>query len=132
MPKVIVNKCYGGFGLSHRATLRYLELKGLKSYWVVDEITLKYHPNYNPDVDKRGTVHYGTQPDFMVEDQLGYFSDTEIARDDPILVQVVEELGDDAADKLAKLEIVPVPDSVSWEIAEYDGWEHVAEKHRTW
>lgn len=53
-------------------------------------------------------------------------------RADPILIQVVEELGDEANGKCAKLRIVEIPDGVDYEISEYDGNEHVSEKHRTW
>jgi len=53
-------------------------------------------------------------------------------RADPKLIQVVEELGDKANGSCAKLEIVEIPDGVDWQIEEYDGNEHVAEKHRTW
>jgi hypothetical protein len=56
----------------------------------------------------------------------------EIARDDPHLVQTVQELGEAANGKYAELKVVEVPDGVEWLIAEYDGWEHVAEAHRTW
>ena len=34
--------------------------------------------------------------------------------------------------KWAKLKIVRVPKDVKWTIEENDGWEWVAEKHRTW
>jgi hypothetical protein len=61
-----------------------------------------------------------------------YFSEREIARDDPDLVAVVRELGAKANSRFADLRVVEVPDDVEWEIAEYDGSEHVAEKHRTW
>jgi hypothetical protein len=30
------------------------------------------------------------------------------------------------------LEIVEIPDDVEYTIEEYDGLEHIAEKHRTW
>ena len=30
--KVVINACYGGFGLSHKAIMRYAELKGFKLY----------------------------------------------------------------------------------------------------
>lgn len=56
----------------------------------------------------------------------------DIPRNDPLLIQVVEELGPKANGACAKLEIVEVPDDVEWEIEEYDGSEHVAEAHRTW
>ena len=32
----------------------------------------------------------------------------------------------------ANLKMVEIPDDVEWEIADYDGKEWVAEKHRTW
>ena len=56
----------------------------------------------------------------------------EIARDDPHLVQTVEQLGELADTRYSELKVVEVPDDVEWLIAEYDGWEHVAERHRTW
>ena len=56
----------------------------------------------------------------------------DICRDDPVLVQVVEELGKKSFDRYAKLRVVEIPEGVSWFIEEYDGLEHVSEKHRTW
>lgn len=62
----------------------------------------------------------------------GYkYSDCE-KRNDPQLVEVVEELGDAASGVHAKLKVVEIPDGVEWEIDEYDGVEQVAEKHRAW
>lgn len=57
-----------------------------------------------------------------------------VDRDDPVLIEVVKELGTEkASGNLAKLKIVEdVPHGVEWEIHEYDGAEHIAEKHRTW
>jgi hypothetical protein len=56
----------------------------------------------------------------------------ELHRNDPTLVQVVKQLGSEANGRYAKLKIVQVPKYIKWHIAEYDGWEHVAEDHRTW
>jgi hypothetical protein len=56
----------------------------------------------------------------------------EIQRDDPHLVQTIQELGKAANGKYAELKVVEVPSGVEWYISEYDGWEHVAEAHRTW
>jgi hypothetical protein len=56
----------------------------------------------------------------------------DIDRADPILIEVLELLGDEANTRFSKLKIVEIPDGVEWEIAEYDGYEHVGEKHRKW
>ena len=53
-------------------------------------------------------------------------------RTDPILIQIVHEMGEKANGKCAKLVVVDVPKDVKWHIHEYDGFEHVAEDHRTW
>lgn len=53
-------------------------------------------------------------------------------RNDPKLIEVVEQLGDKANGANARLNIVEIPDDVDWIIQEYDGVEWVAEKHRTW
>jgi hypothetical protein len=53
-------------------------------------------------------------------------------RTNPLLIQVIEELGDKASGRFSKLSIVEIPDDVEFTIEEYDGFEHVAEAHRTW
>ena len=58
--------------------------------------------------------------------------DRDIARDDPYLIQVINELGEQANNRFCTLKIVEVPADVEWTIEEYDGLEWVAEKHRTW
>ena len=55
----------------------------------------------------------------------------EIARDDPHLVQTVEQLGELADTRYSRLKVVEIPDDVEWYIEEYDGMEWVAEAHRT-
>lgn len=63
-------------------------------------------------------------------------SSRDIPRHDPDLVRVVEELGGDhregASGACAELRVVEIPDGTDYEIDEYDGNEHIAEKHRTW
>jgi hypothetical protein len=93
MRKIVINKCYGGFGLSVKGENLFKELKGI------------------------------TDPDW-------YYND--IARDDPVLIELVETLGQEIESSYAKLKIVEIPDDVEWEIEEYDGMEWVSEKHRTW
>ena len=59
-------------------------------------------------------------------------SEHDIARDDPDLVAVVEELGDLANSRFSELKVVEIPDNVKWEVDESDGMEHIAEVHRIW
>ena len=58
--------------------------------------------------------------------------DFNITRNDPILVEVVEQLGEAANSRFAELKVLEIPDDVQWIVEEYDGAEWVAEKHRTW
>jgi hypothetical protein len=56
-----------------------------------------------------------------------------LQRDDPVLIQVIEELGpEDASGRHAELKIVEIPADVDWILEEYDGKEWIAEKHRIW
>ena len=59
-------------------------------------------------------------------------SDWDISRTDPTLVAMVEEDSKLYSGRSADLRVVEVPADVDWEIKDYDGQEHVAEKHRTW
>jgi hypothetical protein len=56
----------------------------------------------------------------------------ELKRNDPVLIQIIEQLGDSAGGKYSSIKVVEIPDDVEWHIHEYDGMEHVAENHRTW
>ena len=116
MTKVVINACYGGFSLSRAAFLRLRELG--------NEYALK-----EPDYGEYWSD--GSGP--LRESPMGMESFLyDIPRDDPQLVQVVEEMGEKAYGSPAKLRVVSIPDGVEWEIDCYDGKEHVAEKHRTW
>lgn len=50
----------------------------------------------------------------------------------PELVQVVEELGNDASDEFAALIVVEIPNDVEWYISDYDGLETIEEVHGSW
>ena len=139
--KIVINRCFGGYGLSHEAVMRYLELKGITVYPEQGEGTWKFWTYWlvKPEdrlEEKEGADFYA----MSIEDRQAYnkqysdetFVDGDIARNDSVLVQVVEELGDVANGEHAELAIVEIPDDVEWEISEYDGSEHVAEKHRVW
>jgi hypothetical protein len=138
--KIVINKCFGGFGLSHVAVMRYAELKGFVLHPYLDGITREIYKDRavigNPEL----LHHYSRTPveglpvgkwglDLPVGSS---FDPSEIARNDSTLIQVVEELGEAADGQYAKLRIVEIPDGVEYEIDEYDGREYIAEVHRIW
>ena len=137
--KIVINKCWGGFGVSHKGIMRWAELKGVTLYpFVEDDPHDIRNQKYVPYVDGMEIpfhgVSYSTKP-LTLEgkyEEDAYFWDHDLERNDPFLVQVVEELGDDASDSLANLKIVEVPDGIEWEIHDYDGMESVQEIHRSW
>lgn len=53
-------------------------------------------------------------------------------RHDPDIVEVVETLGQAAGGPDSEFKVVEIPDNVNYTIEDYDGWEHIAEVHRTW
>lgn len=111
--KLVINKCYGGFGLSGEA---FSELRKMGVREALDEPDFgEYYPDGSGPRDK-WTVSFLR----------------EINRDNPSLIEVVQKLGEAANARCSKLEIIEVPDGVDWEVEEYDGMEWVAEKHRTW
>jgi hypothetical protein len=140
--RIVINNCYGGFGLSNEAVLRYLELSGIPvwnemgsskimgfKYWLVPP-----GPERITDVSGEDW-HNMTLPERQAHNQKydsQIFNERDIARDDPYLVQVVEEMGSKANGSHADLKVVEVPGDVDWIIEEYDGNEWVAEKHRKW
>jgi len=140
--EIVINACFGGFSLSHQATMRYAELKGIKLYFWIDDITKKVYgkraTEENPDIDI--FLHYSTIPinDEAHYHSLGkfandnYWSDRDLARDDPILIKVIKELGPKANGKCAELKIIEIPMGIKWQISEYDGNETIEEKHKSW
>ena len=141
MTKIVINKCYGGFGLSPRATVEYLKCKGKQAYFYDrDYKTDKFVKVDIKQADMLGLFYYTFTRDFgdKVEKSIAYADQDffnvsfDIPRDDPDLVTIVEELGEESYGMHAKLTVVEIPDDVDWEIDEYDGMECISEKHRSW
>ena len=152
MKKIVINDCFGGFSLSMEAQKRYLELIGKKAYFFKNDLHTDKHEPYdgtgselfvttftvsNPDDHLRPHKEWREMDqEERITANKAYeeisFSERDLERDDPLLIKVVEELGDKADGRFAKLKIVEIPDDVDWEIDEYDGSETVEEKHRSW
>jgi hypothetical protein len=134
MRKVAINRCYGGFGLSNEAVLRYGELKGITLYHVPDKFCDSYYlcpPEEYEAVYAEDCKKSNGSGRFTASNAL-YFSVGDIPRDDPILIRVIEELGETANGPFAELKIVEIYENVEWEIEDYDGMESIHERHRWW
>jgi hypothetical protein len=137
MAKVVINSCYGGFGLSHDATIEYAKRKGVEVYGFTEARTADGHLDFDYLVPYDGgrafVIHYATSRAVSDRDSLNaHYYRAAPARDDADLVAIVQEWGERANGQHAKLEIIEIPDDVEWVVEEYDGLEHIAEKHRTW
>jgi hypothetical protein len=139
--KVVINACFGGFSISLDAA-RHMAAAGSQA--AAKEVAeyekeLRDFAQYKstgelPEGAERFTgkmwdisIKYNQLPKFH-----GYGPDGHYERNDPLLVAAVEALGGKANGEHAKLKVVEIPDGTDYEISEYDGNEHIAEKHRTW
>ena len=96
--KIVINQCYGGFSLSVKAAKKLFEL-GVKS-------TYKISVEKYKDLDWQ--YAYG-----------------KLRRNHPLLISVIEEMGEDANGECAELGVIEIPDGYAWRIKDYDGREWV-------
>lgn len=137
MRKIVINTCYGGFGVSNEAAHFIAERKNVQP--VTEE---HFDGSASCPAVRREDCRtyiagrpYSKVPVFMTTElwnETGIMHFSDLDRDDPDLIAAVESLGDLACTPYSRLKVVEIPDNVEWEIMEYDGTEWVAEKHRTW
>jgi len=113
--KIVINKCFGGFGLSD-AAYDWLIKKGV--------------PLLGKDIETKEPAIFRWSDDTSRNKYYDNFTDNN--RNHPLLVECVETLGNMSHGGYSDLKVVEIPDNVEWIIQEYDGYEHIAEKHRTW
>jgi hypothetical protein len=111
--KIVINKSYGEFCVSHEA-FRSLREMGQRDALQEEDLGA-YWPA-------------GSRSD---EPSLNRFG-ARIPRDDRHLVQVVEKLGAGANGHAASLKVVEIPQDAKWQIEKTGGVEHVSETHRIW
>jgi hypothetical protein len=127
MTKVVYNSCYGGFNLSKEAVQRYWEIKG-QQVWIED-VRWGFNVWFTPPEER--PVRNKEWENMSQDERIAYnrahseqtWYDRKVERHDPALVQVVEELGEKANGKYAKLRIEEVYGP--YRIDEYDGYESV-------
>jgi hypothetical protein len=145
--KIIINKCFGGFGLSPLAYEEYAKRKGVQIYW--------YCVDYSGEIEAyekvsseeiNGIIGAYLHPitkdlgDYFTENDIdkvedfnnNYFKIDKQVRTDETLISVVEDLGNKANGDYAELKVVEIPDDVDYYIDDYDGIESIHERHRTW
>ena len=95
--KVVINKCFGGFGLSPLGKKRLAELQGRKCFF--------FKKNW-----KGGS--YTPVSEKNVRNEMDIYAK--------------------ANGWAAKLQIVDIPDGISWHMENYDGIETIHEDHASW
>ena len=145
--KVVYNDCWGEFGLSNKAMEIYFRRKGevmpaglFRSICRWDPILIEIVEELGEEAKARDAmkvVYNDCWGGFGLSNKameiyfrrkgevtpVGLFRN--ICRWDPILIEIVEELGEEANAKYANLKIWNVPKGERFRIDEYDGLERV-------
>lgn len=132
MAKVVYNAVHGGFSLSEAAMRRYAEIKGLNLY--VERERTRFATYYTVPPEARTAepsaaewlkLPLETRQKLNAAWDAEQLSNRDFYRTDPVLVQVVEELGPAANGACADLRIAEVPSGTRYRIDDYDGRESV-------
>ena len=125
--KVVINTCCGRFSLSQAAYKRLIEL-GVPEGPYIEEVFNTETQLYDPEPRNEGIIF--NERKGMQRYWGGYFITDN--RSHPLLVQVVEELGEAANGDYAKLKVVEIPDGTGYSIDTCTGVETIHETHRSW
>ena len=129
------------YGLSEEAVAEYIRRSGIEIFRyyrrIVKDVYEIVYSTIDIGIPELSTIPRQNPP--SDPEQLywchGRWSASEdIERHDPILIDIVEELGSRAAGEfMDNFTIVEIPDDVKYWIIEHeDGSELIAEQHRTW
>lgn len=105
--KVAYNTCFGGFGLSEKAVQLARSISG-DSKWAGIELPGELYPDGS-----------GECPDWFKN----FHPDHDFPRHDPVLIEVIEKLGDEASGDYAAIAIEEIEGR--YRICEYDGSEWI-------
>lgn len=130
MYKVVLNRCYGGFGLSTKAEKLYWERKLGKKIFAYREDYKNRVFIKTEDLDHASsffisfvTEDYGdVVADYLPANENFYIGD--VSRHDPVLVDIVEELKEEANGECSKLVVVEI-NTPMYRIEDYDSMESI-------
>ena len=113
--KIVINSCFGGFNISGKATKRLAELGCEKAKDFIEKC--------DNDLSER------TQEEILFDEEYpdpDPYNSMIFNKDrmNPLLFQVMEELGKDVNSVCSKLEVVYFSGD-KYQICEYDGKEHI-------
>lgn len=157
--EVILNKEYGGFSVSLMAYKLYTEKKGIELYayygdysnylsqgvvvfrkidWTVSSL-LEYYSNnltsfycFTKDLGE-SIIETKENKEEVIKIFVEYsFYLGKQNREDPILIEVVKELGNKASGSFSDLQIVEIPDELDYVIDDYDGYETLHQRVKIW
>ncbi|EAE6008280.1 hypothetical protein E3Z62_12120 [Listeria monocytogenes] len=137
--KIVLNKCFGGFALSHVAYLYLCELKGIDVHaYLVEEKDRIFHFKkiykshktsnaferiwYLKNVLPKMELSLEENWDFLEHIDLDFDGTN---RADPDLIKTVEIFGGASNTINSTLKVVEIPDGNDFIIHEYDGFESV-------
>ncbi|BDH82553.1 hypothetical protein [Lactococcus lactis] len=139
--KIVLNKCFGGFSVSHEAKMMIFEKRGVEVFpylskfgdeeFIYEKLSKEKISGSGPRDITRDVTYFQKDPgldsfseDWGEEDKFdSIYLDFDDDRGNKDLVEVVEELGEKASGKYSNLKVVEIPDGASYEISDYDGIE---------
>lgn len=129
--KVVINECYGGFGLSNFAHKELLRRKGKECYFYENKYGVgHYRIDGIEDADKYlfvtiSTKDYGKFTEKIDAEHIVRFRDEDI-RTDSDLIAMIEEFGSEkCSGRYAELVVEDIPTGTYYRIDEYDGLESI-------
>lgn len=132
--KIILNKCFGGFGVSGAGLDLYAQKKGiiLCPYRTIKGVEGVLTRGNLMNYDYCFTKDLGERLCLAQADWDALFLLDASHRQDETLIEVVEELGEKASGFYAKLKIVDIPDDLDYVIEDYDGFETLHQRVQIW